>query len=179
MLVLLSTTLNHKDVTYRRQTPSSNSSNTCNILFNTGFFFWDKQQNPLKGALSMIPHFRPVTRTTCQKLSDQLGCIHMHTEPHVKNASMLFWFSSKLSGWHMACLNDLVGGWDHLFGVFCLFSQWELERKEKKILLKSSFSELERCGKLPILNSAHGEKGKEWAMEEKPENNRSRFSPQC
>lgn len=97
MLVLLSTTLNHKDITYRRQTPSSNSGNTCNILFNTGNFFWDKQQNPLKGALSLISHSRPWTHTTCQKLSDQLGCMHMHSELHVKNISMFFWFSSTSS----------------------------------------------------------------------------------
>lgn len=70
----------------------------------------------------------------------------------------------KLSGWCVACLDDLVGGWDHLFGVFCLFSQWEPERKEKRFfssLPSQSWSNAENCPSWTLLMERR-EKSEQW-----------------
>ena len=83
MLVLLSTTLNHKDITYHRQNAaaSSNSKNICNILFNTSIVSEISSQALKEGVSDSMPQ----TRATCRSQNHRIGKEGViHTRMHAQ-----------------------------------------------------------------------------------------------
>lgn len=136
-LVLLSTTLNHKDIAYHRQiAASSNSKNTCNILFNTGILPKISSKPLEEEALSLMSDSMPQTCVTARKSWKGRSYTHMHACMHSvayeKHSHALVILQNKFSA-------NLLGGSCLGLGNFVWFIFPKKTSKKNQTKTKGSF----------------------------------------